>query len=171
MCFLTIDTFVGIPVFIAKLSERQYCWRVRRLSKSRTYPILWHALLPLHCVCTSPLAVMTIVGLHDFVKVSISTSLRSFLLNMCIDAPESTTISRSSGFNVDAGKHLFSGDEKNVALWCSFNFKHIFGQLPRCFAGTLLLPLCLLQRSILKFWSVGVALMKFTWAIFSERRI
>ena len=28
MCFLTIDTFVGISVFIAKLSERQYCWRV-----------------------------------------------------------------------------------------------------------------------------------------------
>ena len=26
--FLTIDPFVGIPVFIAKLSERQYCWRV-----------------------------------------------------------------------------------------------------------------------------------------------
>ena len=28
MWFLTIDSFVGIPVFIAKLSERQYCWRV-----------------------------------------------------------------------------------------------------------------------------------------------
>ena len=28
MWFLTIDPFVGIPVFIAKLSERQYCWRV-----------------------------------------------------------------------------------------------------------------------------------------------
>ena len=24
-------------------------------------------------------------------------------------------------------------------------FKHVFGQLPRCFAGTLLLPLCLLN--------------------------
>ena len=30
------------------------------------------------CVCSSPLAVMTIVGLHDFVKVSISASLKSF---------------------------------------------------------------------------------------------
>ena len=28
MWFLTIDPFVGISVFIAKLSERQYCWRV-----------------------------------------------------------------------------------------------------------------------------------------------
>ena len=83
------------------------------------------------------------VGLHDFVKVSTSALLKSFLLIMCIDAPESTTNSLSSGFNVDAGRHLFSGDEKNVALWCSFNLNTFFGWLPRCFAGTLLLPLCL----------------------------
>ena len=41
---------------------------------------------------------------------------------MCIDAPESTTNSLSSGFRVDASRHLFSEGEKNVALWCSFNF-------------------------------------------------
>ena len=28
MWFLTIDPFIRIPVFIAKLSERQHCWRV-----------------------------------------------------------------------------------------------------------------------------------------------
>ena len=109
------------------------------------------------------LAVMAIVGLHDFVIVSISASLKSFLLIMCIDAPESTTISRSSGLRFDAGRHLFSEGEKNAALVFSFNLG-IFGQLPRCFAGTLLLPLCLLLRPILKFWSVGAALMRFTWA-------
>ena len=65
---------------------------------------------------------MTIVGLHDFVKVSISASFKSFLLIMCIDAPESTTNSRSSGLRVDAGRHLFSEGEKNVALFFSFNF-------------------------------------------------
>ena len=43
--------------------------------------------------------------------------------------------------------------------------------LARCFAATLLLPLCLLLRPILKFWSVGAALMRFTWAIISERKI
>ena len=88
----------------------------RGLSLSRIFPTLWHTQLPLHAFCTSPLAVMTIVGLHDFVKVFISALLKSFLLIMCIDAPESTTNSLSSGFNVDASKHLFSGDEKNVAL-------------------------------------------------------
>ena len=90
---------------------------------------------------------------------------------MCIDAPESTTNSFSSGFNVDAGRHLFSGDEKNAALWCSFNFLHTFGQLPRCFAGTLLLPFCLFLWTILKFWSVGATLMRFTWSNVTERGI
>ena len=74
------------------------------------------------CVCTSPLAVMTIVGLRDFVKVSISGEFKSFLLIICIDAPESTTNSHSSGFRVDARKHLFSEGEKNVALSYSFIF-------------------------------------------------
>ena len=75
------------------------------------------------CVSTSPLAIMTIVGgLHGFVKVSISASLKSFLLILCIDALESTTNSRSPGLRVDAGRHLFSEGEKNVALSCSFNF-------------------------------------------------
>ena len=59
---------------------------------------------------------MTIVGVQDFVKVSISVEFKSFLLVMCIDAPESTTNSRFSSFRVDAGKHLFSEGEKNVAL-------------------------------------------------------
>ena len=46
-----------------------------------------------------------------------------------------------------------------------------FGQLPRCFAGTLLLSLCLLLRPSLKFWSVGATLMRFTWTYVTVRRI
>ena len=68
----------------------------RGLSLSRIYPTLWQTVAS-SCVCTSPMAVTTIVGLHDFVKVSISSEFKSFLLIMCIDAPESTTNSRSSG--------------------------------------------------------------------------
>ena len=60
---------------------------------------------------------MTIVGLHDFVKVSISASLKSFLLIICIDAPESTTNSLSSGLRVvGAGRHLFSESDKNAVF-------------------------------------------------------
>ena len=168
MWFLTIDPFVGIPVFHRKAFRAIIlleCYRglsVKNISNSLTYTVASS------CVCTSPLAGMTIVGLHDFVKVSISASLKSFLLIMCIDAPESTTNSLSSGLRLDASRHVFSDGEKNVALSCSFNFYYTFGQLPRCFAGTLLLPLCLLQRPILKFWSVGATLMRFTWAKISE---
>ena len=98
MWFLTIDPFVGIPVFIAKLSERQYCWRVFEDFHSQEY--IQFVDINSSCVCTSPLTVMTIVGLHDFVKVSISASLKSFLLSICIDAPKSTTNSRSSSLRV-----------------------------------------------------------------------
>ena len=70
------------------------------------------------CVCTSPLAVMTIVGLNDFVKVSISAEFKSFLLIMRIDALESATNSLSSGLRVDgASKHQVSEGEKNTALF------------------------------------------------------
>ena len=138
---------------------------VKNISNSLTYTVASS------CVCTSPLAVMTIVGLHDFVKVSISASLKSFLLIMCIDAPESTTKSHSSGLRVDAGRHLFSEGEKNVAVMFLHEFQDTSWHFPRCFTGTLLLPFCLVLRPILKFRGVGAALMRFTWANQSERRI
>ena len=37
MWFLTIDPFVGMSVLIAKLSERQYCWRVSEDFHSQEY--------------------------------------------------------------------------------------------------------------------------------------
>ena len=120
MWFLTVDPFVRISVFIAKLSERQYCWRVSRglslivknISNSLTYT-MW----PLHASALLHWPIMATVGLHDFVKVSISVEFKSFLLIMCIDAPESTTNARSSGIRFDAGKHLFCEGEKNAALF------------------------------------------------------
>ena len=58
------------------------------------------------------MAVMTVVRLLDVVKVYNSAEFKSFLLIMCIDAPESTTTSLSSSLRVDgAGRHL------------SFNFR------------------------------------------------
>ena len=60
---------------------------------------------------------------------------------------------------------------RNAALFFLLQFFDAFGQLPRFFTGTLLLPLCLLLRPILKFWSVGATLMRITWANVSERRI
>ena len=69
-------------------------------------------------------------GLHDFVKVSISTEFKSFLLIMYIDAPESTTNSRSSGLRFDgAGRHQFSESDKNAALFFSSNFGMLLASL------------------------------------------
>ena len=121
MWFWTVDLFIGISVFIAKLSKRQYCWCVVEDFHSQFSNSL-ACTVASSCVCTSLLAVMTFVGLHDFVKVSISALLKSFLRIIIIDAPESTTNSRSSGLRVDAGRRLFSEGEKNVALSCSSNF-------------------------------------------------
>ena len=98
-------------------------FKVKNISNSLTYTVASS------CVCTSPLAVLTIVGLNDFVKVSISALLKSFMLIMCIDAPESTTNFRSSGLRVDARRHLFSDGEKNVALSCSVNFNTLLASL------------------------------------------
>ena len=74
----------------------------------------------------SPLAVITTVGFLDLRKVSSSSELKSFLL-MCIDAPGSTTNSRSSGlFEVGASIALAAIEEQNVALSV---------QVPCCSAG------------------------------------
>ena len=62
---------------------------------------------------------------------------------MCIDAPESTTNSRSSGSRVDgASKQEFSESEKEecrfiLLLW----FHNTFGQPPRCFTGAVALAI------------------------------
>ena len=70
---------------------------------------------------------MTVVGLHDFVNVSISAEFKSFLLIMCIDAPESTTNSRSSGLRFDgAGKHQFSEGGKDAALFSALIFEYFW---------------------------------------------
>ena len=89
MWFLTIDPFVGIPVSsqsfpsdnTAGVFSRTFI--VKNISNSVTYTIASS------CVCTSPLADMTIEGLHDFVKVSISASLKSFFCWACALTPRS----------------------------------------------------------------------------------
>ena len=93
MWFLTVDPLLRISVFIAKLPSDKNCWRVLEDFHGQENIQFFD----IHCGLFTPLAVMTVVGLHDFVTVSISASFKSFLLIICIDAPESTTNSRSSG--------------------------------------------------------------------------
>ena len=148
MWFLTVDPLIRISVFIAKLSERYCCWRVLENFHSQES----NQFFDIHCGPFMRLHFST--GCCDCRK---TTRLRQgpfqqnsspFCWSYAFDAPESTTNSLSSGLRFDASKHLFSEGEKNVALFFSFNFQNTFGQLPRCFAGSLLLPLCLLLRPI-----------------------
>ena len=105
--------------------------------------------------------VTTVVGLSEILTVSNSAELRSFLLTICMLAPESTTNSVSSGFIVDAaGKLHLSLDEKNVDFSRFFELIDILGKSPRVSAGASLLSLSLLPRSVFKFHSVRTALMK-----------
>ena len=60
---------------------------------------------------------MTFVGVLETLTVSNSAAFKSFLLSMCMEAPESTTNSLSSGLiDNGAGRHHTSEGEKNVAL-------------------------------------------------------
>ena len=73
---------------------------------------------------------MTVVGLLDVVTVSNSVEFQSFLLIMCIDAPESTTNSLSSGLRADgASRHQFSEGENNAVSSFSFNFSKFLASL------------------------------------------
>ena len=123
MWFLTIDPFIRISVFIAKLSKRQYCWRVFEDFHSQEYI----QLLDIHCGLFMRLHFS--IGGYDYRRTARFRQFKSFLLILCIDAPESTTNSLSSGLRVDAGRHQFSEGEKNVALSCSFNFNTLLASL------------------------------------------
>ena len=119
MWFLTIDPFIRISVYIAKLSERRYCWRVIEDFHSQEYIQFFD----IHNCLFMRLHFS--IGRYDYRKTArfrenIHHYSSSFCW-ICIDAPESTTNSRSSGSRVDASRHLDSVDEKNVAFSCSFN--------------------------------------------------
>ena len=115
---------------------------------------------------------MTIVGLRDFVKVSNFSRIQVLFADHM---------------------HWRTGVDNKLSflrykIWCRqapifpkvikmllFHAPSIFNALLASFHAAsrapLLLPLCLFLRPILKFWSVGAALMRFTWANISERRI
>ena len=61
-------------------------------------------------VSTSPLAITTVVGFLEALSVSNLVELRSFVLTMCMLAPESTTNTLSSGSIVDAAGKTHSSE-------------------------------------------------------------
>ena len=110
-------------------------------------------------------------GIFMHVLLPKSAEFRSFLLNMCMLAPESSTNSLSSSFITDgAGRHHSLEGEKKVALSFSSELVHVFGKVPCLDLGTSLLSFNLLLRPILKFQSVGTTQKRNLDLNFSERR-
>ena len=78
---------------------------------------------------TSLLALITMVGFFDILKVSNSALSRSFLLTMCKLAPGSTTNSLSSGFVVGAAGNTHSSEgEQNAAFFRFFELFKFLGK-------------------------------------------
>ena len=87
---------------VLQVIELQACHRLfapsRRDQDRERIPVLPRLFAPLRW------ALPTVVAFLDLRRVSISSELESFLLSMCIDAPESTSNSCSSrDFEVGAG--------------------------------------------------------------------
>ena len=86
-------------------------------------------------VWTSPFAVTTVVGVLNGRNVSISTGLKSLLLSICKEAPESTTNIRSSGDFEIILAPLLPQENKNVVLSLFFELVKCFSPSPTLLCG------------------------------------
>ena len=109
MCLLTAGPVVGIPMILTELPERKNCGSFfKKHNRHEQVQFIDVYTVASSLVCTSPLAVITVVGLLDLLMVSNSAELKSRLLTMCILARESTTNSLSSSSFVDAATSTHS---------------------------------------------------------------
>ena len=144
MWFLTIDPFVGILVFIAKLPKRWYCWRVMEDFHSQEY-IQFFAIH--NCLF---MRLHLSMGGHDYRRTARFRQSIHFSITQALFADHMhwrTGVDNKFSFlrfkNWCRQAPIFRKWEE----CCSFfllQFQYTFGQLLRCFAGILLLPLCLL---------------------------
>ena len=173
MWFVTVDPFTRISVFIAKLSERQYCWRVIEdfLSQKYTqfFDINCGRFMRLHFTIGCYNHRRTSRCRHGFQLIGIQILFPDHVHRRS-GVHNKFSFLRLKGF-ICADRHQFSESEKNAVSCFSFTFGDIFGQPPRCFASTSLLPFRHFWRPIRKFWSFGITLMRITEANHSERWI
>ena len=110
-------------MFIAKLSERQNCWRILEDFHCQEYISFFDI------NCGLFMRLHFTIGCYDCRWTSRRRQSIQFsrILIMCIDAPKSTTNPLSSCLRVDgASKHLFSEGEKNAVLSFSFNLRYFW---------------------------------------------
>ena len=119
-------------------------------------------------VRTSPLAVITVVGLLAVLMVSNSAESMSFSLTKNILALESTTIFLSSGSLAEAFGRTHYAGEKNVAFVLRFELVNMSSKIRSLALCTSLLSFSLFMGPVLKFHSVGTSLMSMFDIYFSK---
>ena len=145
-----------IPIIVAERPESSRSITVTNKSNSLTYTTASSL------VCTSPLAVITVVGFFDILMVSNSAELRSLLLSICILAPESTTNSLFLRFHGGRSREYpFFRWREECSFVVLFELAYVFGKVPCLASGTSLLSFSLFLRSVLKFYSVRTSLMRY----------
>ena len=121
-------------------------------------------------VCISPLAVCTFMGFLDVRRVSSSQELKTFLLSMCIDAPESITKSRSSGFFRKGCRHYpCFGRRVEGRLVLFFELVDTFRQVSCFSAGASFLLRGFLECPVLQFSRARIKILRFTLLHYSLR--
>ena len=169
MWFLTVDPFIRIFVIIAKLSKQQYCWRVIEDFHGQEYI----QFLDIHCSLFMRLHFS--IGGYDYRR---TTRFRQGIhFSQVLFADHMHRRSRvHNKFSFLRFKSwcrqapIFPKVRRMQFCFSPSIFIH-FRPASTLLRGHLALALCLLLRPILKFWSVGATLMRFTWANHSERRI
>ena len=144
MWFLTIDPFIRLSVFIAKLSERQYCWRVIEDFHSQEYIQLFD----IHNCLFMRLHFS--IGGYDYRRTTRFRKSIHFSITQVLVADQCALTLRSRQQILfpqvpelmQAGTY-FPKVRRMLLFDAPLIFNTSFGQLPHCFAGTLLLPLCL----------------------------
>ena len=142
------------PIFgqswLLTADPQEYPWSLQSLPGVRTAGVSlsgctvtnwfksWSNACASSCVCTSPFAVNTVVGRFWTFLLSINLSLILFLLIMCIDAPESTTNSSSSGLLEVTSVDIPFDFTKNIkrGFVRILELVHLFRQMPRILLGS-----------------------------------
>ena len=120
-------------------------------------------------VCTSPSAVITVVGLLDVLMVSNSAELRSFLLTICMFAPESTTNSLFLRlFHWRSREYPFFRGKVECSFAFFFELENVLIKIPSLASGTSLLSFTLFM-GLVQFRSVGTSLMRNFDNYYSQR--
>ena len=136
MWFLTIDPFIRISVFIAKLSERQYCWCVVEDFHSQEYTQFFdiHSCLFMRLHFS--------IGGYDYRRTTRLRQSVHFSITQVLYADHMHWRSGVHNkfsflrYKIWCGKAPIFGRWEESCFFLLLQFEHTFGQLPRCFAGT-----------------------------------